>query len=196
MKLTNLSHKTLNRYFRSFDKQGFVQRGQETIKIVQEIKSSNKETMSSKLTLEQKEYVDMIYETYFQYMPNNLHKKFYLYCLNQELKVKSPEELLFNTLVTEPKDLEMIENPVEDFYTITKEFQKLVLESTKNIDMSKLTQQQVQKPTEETAPLEAEVVDQTKKRFKVDVIAIDAAKKLNIIKEVKAMLNIGLKDVN
>ena len=195
MKLKSLNPKTLQRYFRSFERQSFVQRGKERAQLLEDIKSNDKETIAKRLTPEQKEYVDTIYETYFEYLPTSLQQKFYLYCMNEELKVQAPEELLFDSLTAEAKDYDLIQNPVEDFYTISKDFSNLVAESTKDIDMSKLAQQSVQKPVEETAQV-AEAEEPVKKKFKVEVVGFDAAKKLNIIKEVKSMLNVGLKEVS
>lgn len=195
MKFKLFISKNLIRSFRAFDRQSFIAKNTERIKALEEINNNDKEVLIKRLTPEQKEYVDTIYETYFVYMPKHLQDKFYMYCLNEELKVEAPETVLFDVSGLDAKDLELIQNPVEDFYATNKEFNKLMAESTKNIDMSKLSQQSAEKPVEE-APQVVEQEDLSKKRFKVDVVGIDAAKKLNIIKEVKAMLNIGLKEVN
>ena len=125
-------------------------------------------------------------------MPKALNDKFYMYCLGRELETAAPEEVLFNPVGVEATDLQSIE-PVLDFYTTGREFGKLMEESTKGIDMSKLAQSAPQQPAETvTAP--AEPAEPVKKRFKVDVVGFDAAKKLNVIKEIKAMLGVGLKE--
>ena len=49
-------------------------------------------------------------------------------------------------------------------------------------------------PIAEDKPAEAEVV-QEKKEFNVFLKAFDPAKKLTVIKEVRSILNLGLKDV-
>ena len=50
-------------------------------------------------------------------------------------------------------------------------------------------------PVVEAKAAEPEVV-QEKKEFNVVLKAFDAAKKLNVIKEVRGILNLGLKDVS
>ena len=195
MQLRSITFKNIKRYFKSFDKESFVKTSKERTEIIEELRNSEKDGLIQKLSQEQRDYVDTIFETYFQYMPISLQQKFYLYCLNEELKTRSPEELLFDTFNTEPKDFELIENPVEDFYTVSKEFNKLVAESTKDIDIGKLAQQNSQQPNKGEAASE-EKQEPVQTRFKVEVVGIDSAKKLTIIKEVKSMLSVGLKEVS
>ena len=196
MRVNAITSRIIRRHFRTFDRQSFVKKNTERIELMHDAAANDKDSLAAKLNPEQKEYVDTIYETYFMYMPNQMQDKFYMYCLSRELQTSNPAEVLFDPTGVDVADLQNINDPIEEFYTVSKEFNKIVSESTKDIDVSKLSQSPAQQAVSEATAAPVEPVDQSKKRFKVDVVAIDAAKKLSIIKEVKAMLGIGLKDVS
>lgn len=185
--------KTSHRLFSTFSKEEFTKRGIQTSELIERLNKETKEDFVKNLNAEERERVDLFYDAFFAQSPESVNYRFMLYCFQRELEFKSPEELCFNYLDMKKEDYANVTDPVEAFYQQNRLMNEHIEELTKDMDFSKLSSSSGNTNAEVQEVVEEE--DLSKKRYKISMTGFDASTKLKVIKELKTILNIGLKDV-
>ena len=187
--------KTGRRLFSAFNQEKFTKRGIEISEFVERLNEGTKDDFVKGLTAEEKERVDLFYDAFFAHSPESVNYKFMLYCFTRQLEVKSPEELCYNYLDANKEDYKTIKDPVAEYYEQSKLMSNHLEDLTKDMDFSKLSSSASENQTADVQEV-VEEEDPSKKRYKVSITGFDAAAKLKVIKELKTLLGIGLKDVS
>lgn len=114
-----------------------------------------------KLSKDQIEYVDLLFETIIANMSHSQSEKFFHYAAEQALKKNDASEIFFNGFSARPSDITDNFDPIEHFYTVNKKAGEVYKEALSGIDLSSIgtapaeTKKEA-KPVETVDPKKAE----------------------------------------
>lgn len=189
--------KSLHRLpFRRFSTAGdpsFLERNRRIVSFFAKLRSPDPEsTFKAAITPSQAQFIEQFHRTFFL-ESNSLELEQFTAAFTKEFAPNFSEQDLFVPLQTKEEELSslppvssMIENQIEFSAIFQKELSALSKLQPKSAEKVEKAEQKEEK--------KAEVQDPKTKKYKLEITGFDAAKKLSIIKEVKALLGLGLKE--
>ena len=131
------------------------------VSTIERIKNADSaDEFKQKLTKDQIEYVDLLFETIVANMSYIQAEKFFMYAADRALKKHDAAEIFFNGLSARPEDITDNFDPVEHFYTLNREADKVYKKTLAGIDLSCIGTAPAEQSKKEAKPVE--VVDPKK----------------------------------
>ena len=186
----------LRRFCVSSSQAAFSARNRKIAAFLKRFDSAEAETtFASALTPEQKEFVDLVHQTYFLSLDEEESQQFLAMVMHKKAPVLKASHFFVPFGCTEDQAAEISEDLVPQLEK-QLQFNELVKKELEGLSLSAApaAASSAPAPTEAAPEAPKQEVDPTKKKYKIEITSVDAAKKLALIKEVKAILNLGLKE--
>jgi hypothetical protein len=145
------------------------------VQVAEEIsQAQSADVFKQKLTQNQIEYVDLLYDAIVKNMSHTQAEKFFQYSMNRALDTIDPAEVFFNGFSAKSSEITDDLDPVDQFYRTHIQAQSVYKEALSGLDLSN-----VGKATE--AKVEAKVdLEQQKKDAEADAKKAEEEKKVNL----------------